>query len=419
MTWWMRFDHFLNPRRLTYAWIAGGVLWGAWLLSIILGPGTMDLAGQVLGTDYLQFYAAGVTLRDGHSAELYNFEYQSQLEQTIAGPGLTSFHAFITPPFLAWLYEPFAFLPYTWSFVVWSLLSFVFLWGSIRLLSIEKPKNTLLWSLTWFPIFAAISFGQNSLLSLFLFSLTYWLWQKDKHFEAGLVSSLILFKPQLILGVGLLWLLEWRKSWKSLLGLLFGGSTLAALCFWLLPEASRSYIDLALNFFPGMMYQDQFPLWHMHSLRSFWALLLPGQESWVEILALILSLTGIVGFILFWRWHTRYKKLIFAAAILLTIWITPHAMIYDWTILLIPAILLWQEFAQIKPFWKSLFALTWVATFISGPFTLMQLKIFPIAIQISVPIYAFLLVVAGLQINHKHPESEYLGQVARSKFDAL
>jgi alpha-1,2-mannosyltransferase len=127
--------------------------------------------------------------------------------------------------------------------------------------------------------------------------------------------------------------------------------------------------------------------------------LLPGQESWVEILALILSLTGIVGFILFWRRHTRYKKLIFAAAILLTIWITPHAMIYDWSILLIPAILLWQEFAQFKPFWKSLFALTWVATFISGPLTVLQLKIFPIAVQISIPVFFFLLYSTFQQIK--------------------
>lgn len=397
MTWWMRFDHFLNPRRLTYAWITGGILWAAWLLSTILGPGNMDLAGQVIGTDYLQFYAAGTTIRLGYSQELYNFEYQAKLEQSIAGPGLTSFHAFLTPPFLAWLYAPLTYLSYSWSFIVWSLLSLLFLWVSIKLLSYKQPGKASLWSLTWFPIFATISFGQNSLLSLLLFSLTYWLWQKNKYFTAGIMSSLLLFKPQMLLGVGLLWLLEWRQSWKSLLGLVIGGSVLAGMCFWLQPDASRAYVDLVRNFLPGMIYQEQFPLWHMHSLRGFWALLLPGQESIVEILSIILSILAVVVYIPFWRRYRHNKKLIFAGAILLTIWITPHAMIYDWSILLIPAIVLWQDFPDAKPLWKSSFALIWLATFLSGPLTVLQLKLLPVALQISLPV--FLIAIISIYIS--------------------
>lgn len=385
MTWWMRIDQFLNPRRLTYAWIAGTVLWIAWILSSILGPGNMDLAKQAIGTDYLQFYAAGVTLREGRSADLYNFEAQSQLEKAIIGPGLQSFHANITPPFMAWLYVPLTFLPYLWSYVVWSLLGLFFLWISIRLLSAERPFNSFLWSLTWFPIFAAISFGQNSLLSLLIFSLTYWFWRKDKYLAAGLVSSLILFKPQLALGIGLLWLLDWRKSWKSLLGLFLGGTILAGLCFWLLPGASRSYIDLARNYLPGMMYREQFPVWHMHSLRGFWFLLLPGQTWLIEGLSLLLSVAGVAAYIYFWRLKRHDVTSVFAGAMCLTIWITPHAMIYDWSILLIPAILFWQEFRALQPLWKSLYFLIWLSTFLSGPLTVLQLKILPVAIQISVP----------------------------------
>jgi alpha-1,2-mannosyltransferase len=409
MTWWMQIDHFLNPRRLTYAWIAGAVMWTAWLLSVIIGPGQMDIAGHVIGTDYIQFYAAGVTLQQGHSADLYNFEYQSKLEQVIAGPGLTSFHAFITPPFFAWLYVPFACLPYTWSFIIWSLLSLLFLWASIKLLTVEKPITGFLWSLTWFPIFAAISFGQNSLLSLFLFSLTYWLWRKDKYLLAGLACSLLLFKPQMVLGLGLLWLLEWRKSWKSLLGLAIGGGIFASLCFWQLPEASQAYIDLARNFIPQMLYQPQFPLWHLDSLRGFWLLLLPGNKWLVESLSLIFSLVGVIGFIIFWRSRRQDKLALFAGAICLTIWITPHAMIYDWSILLLPAILLWQEFPEYKPLWKASFATIWLATFLSGPLTVMQLKILPVAIQISIPIYFFILLTifsTMKEITNRHVDME-------------
>ena len=408
MNWWLRVNRILSSRRLTYAWIAGGVLWFAWLISSLLGPGNMDLAGQVVGTDYLQFYSAGVTLRQGQSADLYNFEYQSQLEQSIAGPGLTSFHAFLTPPFLAWLFIPLSLLPYTWSFIVWSLLSFLFLWSSIKLLFTEQPFKSFLWSLTWFPIFAAISFGQNSILSLLFFCLAYWLWRKEKFLAAGLVSSLLLFKPQMILGLGLLWLLESRKSWKSLLGLILGGAALAGLCFWLLPDASRSYIDLVRNFLPGMIYQDQFPLWHLHSLRGFWILLFPGQVWLAEGLSMLFTIAGVVVYILFWRTNRNKSDLLFAGAICLTIWITPHAMAYDWSILLIPAILFWQDLPQLKPLWKPLFALIWIATFLSGPLTYLQLKYLPFAFQISIPILLWVYITAFLNITSPQKNKEVI-----------
>jgi alpha-1,2-mannosyltransferase len=367
-------------------------------LSCLLGPDNIDLAGQVIGTDFLQFYSAGVTVRQGQSANLYNFEFQSQLEQSIAGRGLQSFHAFITPPFLAWLYIPFTYLPYSWSFVTWCALTLLFLWSSIRLVQTKQRSKTLFWSLTWFPIFAAISFGQNSLLSLLLFSITYWFWKNEKPFYAGLITSLLLFKPQMVLGLCILWILEWRRGWKSLVGLGLGGIILASLCFIFLPDASKAYINLARNVLPGLIYQDQFPLWHLDSLRGFWALLFHRQVWLVEGLSMLLSIVGIIGFILIWRKNRTKKDLLFAFAICLTIWITPHAMIYDWSILLIPAILFWQAYPQLSYFWTPVFGLIWIANFLSGPLTVLQLQILPIAVQIAIPVMAWIFLATFQQI---------------------
>ncbi len=213
---------------------------------------------------------------------------------------------------------------------------------------------------------------------------------------------MLLFKPQLTLGIGLLWLLEWRTSWKSLLGLVVGGGILAGLSFWLLPDASLAYVNLVRNFIPRMLYQPDFPLWHLHSLRGFWTLLLPNHTSLVEILSFIFSAAGVVAFIYLWRSTHPDRKLLFAATICLTIWITPHAMIYDWSILLVSAILFWQSLPELKSLWKSLFALIWIATFISGPLTFMQLKISPIAFQLSIPVYLFCLFFI-YQMIKRHP----------------
>jgi hypothetical protein len=390
---------------MSYALIAGVALWFAWMVSILLGSGKMDLAGQVIGTDYLQFYTAGSTLLQGQSPELYNFEFQSQLEQAIAGPDLANFYAFITPPFLAWLYVPFALLPYTWSFVAWSLLGFLFLWLSIKLIGVDQPRKTFIWSLTFFPIFATISFGQNSLLSLLIFSFTYWLWKKDKFVAAGLVSSLLLYKPQMVLGLGLLWLLDWRSSWRSLLGLAAGGSLLAGLCFWLLPEASWAYINLARDFLPGLIYGEQFPIWHLHSLRGFWILLTSGNRWLSEGLSLILSLLGIVAFFFFWRRYRADRTILFAGAVCLTIWISPHAMIYDWSILVIPAILFWQAFPQLRTLFKVLYALIWTSVFISTPMTVAQLKVLPVALQLSLPALFLVLLILYRQVMNEKGEN--------------
>ena len=418
---------FLTPRRLRYAWLAGALLWAGWLISVAAGPGLVDLAGQVVGADYLEFYAAGATVRLGESGRLYDVAYQSQLQQTIIGPQLRSYYGFITPPFLAWLFAPLATLPYLWSFALWSVLGLAALWASLRLLGVADPRRAGLWALTWFPIFAAVSYGQNSLLSLLLLSLTYWLRRKGRPLAAGLVASLLLYKPQLVSGIALLWLLKaawpafsalyerraiWnggfsRLGWQgekpakasiptwwaaifradliALLGLSIGGAGLAGVTFWLLPEASRAYVTFARTVLPNLPAYQDFPLWNLHTLWGFWRLLLPGAPRWADALYWLGAAAGLVGFVRFWRRQRSQPELSFAAAICITLWVTPHAMIYDWAVLLIPAILVWQAAAEHLRYWIVPLALLWLAAFLSGPLTRGQLAVLPAAVQISVP----------------------------------
>ena len=82
---------------------------------------------------------------------------------------------------------------------------------------------------------------------------------------------------------------------------------------------------------------------HAHTRRAFWLLLMPGLPALGEALALFSTGAGIVVFIFFRRKLRNESVLLFAGAIGLTLWITPHAMIYDWTILLIPAVIFWEK----------------------------------------------------------------------------
>lgn len=389
---WAFLARLLTPRRLGYAWLAGSALWLAWLASISLGPGNFDLAGQAVGTDYLQFYAAGATLRNGNEAQLYNQDFQARLEIELAGPALTSYHAFITPPFFAWVFVPLSLLPYRLSFALWSMAGLFLLWASLKVLGAEAPFRSAAWALTWFPIFAAISFGQNSLLSLLILSSSYVLWRKEQRFSAGLVASLALYKPQLVAGVAILWLLEWRRDWKGLLGLAAGGLMLAGLSFGLLPGASQGYVEFSRTILPRLTEWGDFPLWHLHTLRGFWQILLPGMPLVVNILWILGSAVGVAAFVRLWQIRRHQPAPLYAAATCLMLWITPHAMIYDWTILLIPAVLLWQSVPERRRLWRSIFALLWGVAFFSGPLTYGQLQILPFALQLSVPVFCLALI---------------------------
>ncbi len=385
-------------KRLRYAFWLAAALWGAWLLSLGLGlvlhRGYLDLAGQALGTDFLQFYAAGRTLLMGESARLYDFEFQAALERSIIGPELSSYHAFITPPLLAWLFVPLAALPYPLSFALWSLLGLAALAFSLQALAPSRFSwQRLAWALTFFPVFASISFGQNSLISLALLSCTYFLWLREKPFAAGLVLSLILYKPQLAIGVAGLWLWNWRRDYRALVGLGLGAGLSAVISWFTLPEASLAYLKFAQDVLPNLPAWQDFPIWHLHTLRGFWRMLLPmGLADGLWVAGVSLGLAG-------WAWMLRRLEaptLRFAMAIWLTLWITPHAMIYDWALWLIPGILVWETCVLARGRLLPSYIALWLVSLLSGPLAYLQWQAWHRALQLSLPI---LVVVTGAVWN--------------------
>jgi alpha-1,2-mannosyltransferase len=378
----------LTPQRINYVWLAGGAMWLGWLVSICLGSGKFDVFHQVIGNDYIQFYSSGVTLRQGAAEQLYNGNFQLDLEKSIVGSEMEGYYAFITLPFLAWLFVPFSFLPYILSFFLWSLVGVLILWVSLRWLG-RAELRTFGMALMWYPVFATITFGQNSLLTLGIFSLAYALWKKKRLWEAGLIASLALYKPQLILGIGFLWLLRWRKDWKALAGLCFGSLGLVGISALFLPQASLDYLSLARTVLPDMLWSPGFPYWHMHTIRGFFRLLLPEARPVADGISLLLMAPAIWFFYLFLRKLPDKDDLHFAGAICLILWLTPHAMIYEWTLLLIPAVLIWRTVPNLRNVWRPLFALIWLATFFSTALTKAQITILPFAIQITIPVLVY------------------------------
>ncbi|TVQ86518.1 MAG: DUF2029 domain-containing protein [Deltaproteobacteria bacterium] len=399
-SWWRHLDRLLTRERQRYALFAGAALWAVWLISASMGPGVYDLAGQLIGADFMQYYAAGHVVRMGDSSHLYDFPHFERLEVELVGEKVgPPYFYFITPPFLAWLFVPLAFLPYIVAFSVWTAAGFSMLFAGLRWLGSDSPWYTLMWAVTWFPVFATISFGQNALLSFFILVLVYRCWLDDRPFLAGLMLSLIMYKPHLAVGLSLLWLLRVRRDWPALVGLSLGSVALAVACFVFAPEASREYVIFAVEVLPTMKWGDGFPLWHAHSMRGFWLLLLPAAPLIAEVLTFALLAVGLVYFARsLWRFNQN-KRLMFPIAVLFTLWATPHAMIYEWSILLVPAVLLWRQLPEHRPLLRVLFALVWATTFIAGPLVVLQLAMVPVALQVTIPVFTLSLIMLWRALN--------------------
>jgi hypothetical protein len=378
-------NHLLNPTRLRYPKIIGGALWAAWILSLLLGKGNTDLNGHLVGTDFVAFYTAGKIILMGQSSELYNLELAHTIQQALYPEASLNFYPYLNPPHYALWMAPFALIPYPWAPVTWILLGLACLWLSFKWLGARQPARIFFFALTWLPVFYAASFGQNTFFSLAIFSLTFFLWKRQQPLAAGLVLSLLCYKPQFLVGVGLLWLLDWRTNWKALLGLAAGCLAHLGLNLWLLPEASLAYLTYAQKINANLMSVDGFPMWNAISTQAFWLALLPGIKIIAQALYLACALGSLSFFISFWIKADRNPAILFSAAITWLVLALPYLMIYDWTILLIPAILFYEAAPELQPQWRASYAFLWLVSFLSSALTFGMLRFLPFAIQISVP----------------------------------
>jgi protein-S-isoprenylcysteine O-methyltransferase Ste14 len=386
-----RLGHWIGERRRRYALWLGVVLWGGWLVSLLAGPGFLDLAGQVKGADFIEFYAAGKIVAAGRAAELYDLEVQRRVEHEITrGQDWPGLHGFLNPPFFALPFVPLASLPYGWALALWSVLGVALVGATVRLVGREEPGSggwwtPVPWVLSFVPVFAAVSYGQNSLLSAWLLAVAYVQLRRGRDLAAGLVLGCVLYKPQLLLVLAIALLLD--RRWRTLAGLGVTGAILVAVSWGMSVPAARSYVALS-QVFPTMLASPGFPTWNMHSLLSFFVLLLPGQPAAARALALVAAV------VVLWAMRARQPPFgaatlprWWAAALWATVLVSPHLFLYDLSLLALAGLLLRRERAG-DAAWTGGVALVWVVVLVSGPLARALLATTGAAVQLSVPVVA-------------------------------
>ena len=366
--------------------VAGLAMWVVWGVSSAFGPGNLDLNGQVIGTDHSAFHTAAVLIGEGRGETLYDYPaltaFRARQIELVGKPGFLD--PYRNPPFYALLYRPTAELPFIASFAVWAVLGLLVFIAGVRLVHGPHIGKLLAWAVSFFPVFAAVSFGQNTLLSFGVFALAYHAIARDRRFIAGLTAGLLVYKPQLLLGLGAWWLFDIRRYWPALAGLATTTLALAALSGIVLPAETAEWVRRL----PDIAQYDAFEFYNLHNPRGFGNLLTGDRRvgTWIGLAGLMLA----VGWL--WRFRRRHSlddRLVFAAAVFVTLWGSPHTMTYEWALLVLPAVILWDARPDRRETWGWLFAVAWVVLFVSTPLTKAQLGLAGVAVQVSVPVLAW------------------------------
>ncbi len=170
--------------------------------------------------DFSSFYSAGILVRRGLGAELYNPAAQWKVQQEFAAEVKTRRGPlfYMRPPFEALLFSVFATWPYATALLLWTGLKLALL-AAIPFVVVRGrfwkepfPRwATVLLVLGTFPEFMDLLMGQDAPLLAFLFAISFWQLSTDRDTGAGFTLGLALFKFQLVIPFVVALLIGGRK----------------------------------------------------------------------------------------------------------------------------------------------------------------------------------------------------------------
>lgn len=365
----------MTPRRvLHYSLMALLVTSAFYTLIIVAGRAPFDAFGNPVGVDFSAHVTGGRIAHDGDIAHLYDVNRQIEVQRRLLGGGHRELlDLFVSPPFVAYLWLPFAALPYLASALLWAIISASLLVLSLWLLRPLVPRlaghgfgTLLLVALSTQAVIELLADGQDSAISLLLMVVGLRLLLTRRDLAAGAILGLGVFKPQLFLAMPLLFLLQ--RRWRAL------GS-------WLAISSALSVLSIALVGFNGvraylrLLTSDVYmkgiaePLaWKMESLAGFSRSVLP--ESVAAVALPIAGLAFLPFLAMFLRVASKPAEdrrdfvLLYGLTLLLTAAGDPHFFVYDCVILLIPAVVLLEELPDnpaVRLSLAAIYLLTWTA----------------------------------------------------------
>ena len=317
--------------------------------------------------DFSQFYAGATIVRDGKGPDLYTYEMQENVQKQLystaenrTGPVL-----YYHPAFEILIFLPLTYMSYSRAYFGWVLINLTLLLAVSLLLfpflTNLRPVfgiNVVLSFFAFFPIFNAVYHGQDSLLLLLLFASAFVSLKRGRLFLAGALLGLGLFRFHIVVPFMLLFVV--RKQWKVIRGFSISAVLVTAASLFVTGwQGTIKYVYLLWEINQNLTdkaHQVRFALYPsaMANLRGLLYTLFTGYltDTIITIISLLFSLLVLLWFYVFLRKRISSVAdidLEFSLGIVVMLLVGFHVHLYDWTLLMLPILLLSNRFAGLSP----------------------------------------------------------------------
>ena len=233
--------------------------------------------------DFPVFYSNAQMVREGQAAQLYDFDVENSFVHRVSEVRRAPNNHL---PYELLIFVPFTYLHFGAAHLLWTLASLGMLVGVAVLMrstvsSGSSFRDTLLTTLAFFPVWYCLLQGQDSILLVFLFALSFWLWKRGRDDAAGFALAMGLFRPQLVLPFLLVaWL---AGKWKLVRGFIPGALFVLLLSIWVvgvdgMAEYTRILMSQGtLGSASALSQQWQVRLGLMPTLRGLLSIVVPAS----------------------------------------------------------------------------------------------------------------------------------------------
>lgn len=325
------------------------VLVAALLTSLMIPVATWPYIKESLASglsDFLIFYTGARVLRSGMGEQLYDYETQKAYQEQLglALPGRKGALLFNHLPYELLLFRPLERLPYIQAHALWSIINIGLLgliFKQIRpLIHVPNRPIAALCIFGSYPVMIALIQGQDSIVVTLLLTLTVTHLKGGRDGWAGILLSLGLFKPQLVLPFA--GALLFQRRWRAVGGFLAGGVSVALISLGLVGWGGlKAWFSLI-----RAMDQQQYTIYPglMPNVRGFLESTLTGAAGPWRYSARIAASAALLMWL--WAgWHSEQgaKETTFnlkvSLTILITVLLSYHLYTHDLSILVLPSVL--------------------------------------------------------------------------------
>lgn len=235
--------------------------------------------------DFVHFFTAARMVATGASSQLYDIDAQTIFQHKTIHPYRSEVLPYNHPPFQIIAYLPLTIMPLKWAYRVWIVISL----GTIALSLIpfgsysnppSRKGQLIMWlaCLSFFPTVITLVLGQDSAISLLIFTLVFLNIKAGNEKRAGTILALGLFKPQLVGITAILFLI--KRRWKALGCFCLAGLVLISLSLFIVGwQAGVDFCKLILK---TATWDNQYGIFpsKMHNLKAFFYLIfVPDQKE--------------------------------------------------------------------------------------------------------------------------------------------